>query len=116
MSTTDTDVIVTQYRAEFRGEHFSGCSWHLGGWESREELPRRRAWTVARDMRLHPNARDITAEILRRNWRTGILSGAQFNTSAARVILVTDEPGSRYGIALVIEERQRNALTSVPTT
>lgn len=105
--STNTDVIVTQYRAEFRGEPFSKPTWHLSGWESREELPRRRAWTVMRDLLTHDNARDITIEILNR-WKI-------LDQSAARVILVTDEPGSRYGIALVIEERQRNALTSVPT-
>lgn len=111
--STDSNVIVSQYRAEFKGvAPFSGRKgWILGPWQYCETIPNRRAWTVARDVLTnHPpdehgndRAYDITDDIRRRY--AGITLDARGPWFA--VVVPDPAPGHHYGTVLLIEQRPR---------
>ena len=102
-----TNVSVTQYNAEFRAEPFSRPRWTIrGGMQYREVLSRRRRWTVVRDIE---RSHDRVAEIARRIPNTGIghIHESVLIDRDAQIVFVPDNPGSRYGTALVVEEVAR---------
>lgn len=113
--TTDTDVIVTQFRAEFRAAPFGRPRWEIAGyWETRQTLSRRRRWTVAREFLAHPGAH---GEPARKVPDTGIghVHESMLIDPAAVIVFVPDTESSRHGVAVVIEQRHRvaNVYTSV---
>lgn len=71
MTATQTNVIVTQYRAEFRALPFARPRWTVTGpWEHRDRSNRRRRrWTVEREFLAYPGAH---WEIARKIPDTGI--------------------------------------------
>ena len=106
MSTTKTDVRVTEYRAEFRGiAPFSDRKgWHMGRMEGWTTWPRRRAWTVAHDALAEDGMRDVTDDIRARY--AGLTIDARGPWFA---MVVPDTAGSRYGSMFLIQELPRNA-------
>jgi hypothetical protein len=113
MSATDSDVIVTQYRAEFRADPFCRPEWQIsGGWEYRETLARRRSRTVARDIvASHDHVSDVTGRFVARY--KGLTLPGSIDVFA---YVVPDRPGSRYGVAIVLEQRRRTiAMPEVST-
>jgi hypothetical protein len=102
MSHTNTDVVVTQYRAEFKSEPFVGYSWwHItSGWEHRQTLPRRRRWTVARDYSMLRNGHPYLEQARKvPNTNIGYIHESMLIDPDAIVVFVPDAPGSRYGTA-----------------
>jgi hypothetical protein len=108
MSATDTNVIVTEYRAQFTSLPFAPGSgaWRLtGGMEYRFTLPRRRRATVAAEY-----------------WPCDVIPASQTPVGAegyigihpsmlvdqnAVVVFVPDSPGARFGTAVLIEQIKR---------
>lgn len=110
MSTTDTDVIVTQHRAEFRAAPFARPRWEIsGGWETRR-------WTVAREFLAYPGAH---SEPARKVPDTGIghVHESMLIDPDAVVVFIPDQTyrQARYGVAVVIEQRQRAPGINVDT-
>lgn len=102
---TDTDVIVTQYRAEFRAAPFARPRWEIvGGWETRLTYRHRRRWTVTREFLTYPGAHSEPAG---NDTGIGHIQKSMLIDHDAVVVFVPHESWSRYGIAVVIEQRQR---------
>lgn len=108
MSKTQTNVIVTQYRAEFRAAPFARPRWTVTGpWEHRDWSNRqRRRWTVEREFLAHPGAH---SEPARKVPDTGIghIHEHSLLDMDAVVVFVPTSQASRYGVAVVIEEVER---------
>ena len=109
MSKTITDVVVTQYRAEFRAEPFASYrSWHVsGGMQSRQILTRRRRWTVANEFG-GVSSSDLARK---RQSESGAWQGYVHESVLidpdATILFIPDNPGSRFGTAVLVEEVRR---------
>lgn len=100
MTRTDTNVIITEYRAEFRAEPFCRPRWTItSGMEYRTTLQRRRRHTVARDF----NRVTLTEPAVRQIHPSNLLD------SDAVVLFIPDNntTSSRYGVAVVLEQVAR---------
>lgn len=107
MSATESDVIVTQYRAEFRAAPYGRPRWEVvGGWQYRETLPRRRRWTVVRDYRHHAI---IEPAAKRPNTGIGHMALSALIDPDAITVFVPDAPGSRFGTAVLVEQIARRS-------
>ncbi|WNM69996.1 hypothetical protein SEA_GUYFAGIERI_93 [Rhodococcus phage GuyFagieri] len=117
---TDTDVIVTQYRAEYALpparatiEFGRVRAWRIAGpWQYRETLTARRRWTVVRDLLTHDGARDITDELRGTADRPGTARGLWLDgiDGDARAVLVPTpaDPGAFFptsrGVVMFCEQ------------
>lgn len=107
MAKTDTDVIVTQYRAEFKGVPFGSYSfWQFsGGMESRSRLERRRRATVAKQFDSTGSKTEQAAK--KPDTNVGHIHPSMLLDPDAVVVFVPSSPGSRFGIAVLLEEVKR---------
>lgn len=106
---TDTNVIVTQYRAEFRGEPCQGyAQWRItGAWQHRETLTRRRRETVARDYTRDSSCKTERAQ-REPNTSVGHINANALMDADAVIVFVPDSPSARFGTAVLIEQVKRN--------
>lgn len=107
---TDTDVLVTQYPARFERRRnvapidFGGGPkmWRLAGhWQHRETVPRRRRWTMVRDVlaRYGENATDVT-DAIRAEYKGIAKADKEFRAVVVRrdgyAVLMTFEQIARW--------------------
>lgn len=109
--TTDTDVIVTQYRAQFRSEPFAPGSgrWRIaGGMEYKTVLAHRRRWTVAREF--DSSKRWLTQPAAKSDTypNVGHIHVSMLMDPDAVVVFVPDTAGARFGTAIVLEQIARH--------
>jgi hypothetical protein len=107
MTHTETNVIVTQYRAEFSGLPFAPNSgeWRIrGGMEYRTTLQRRRRWTVAAEFD-QPTRRVMPASKapVGSNGHVGIHPSNLIDSDAV-VVFVPNSDGARFGTAVLVEQ------------
>lgn len=110
MSNTDTNVVVTHYRAEFTGvaPFADRCAWRIESWSYRYTLPRRRRATVVAQWA----AQASVTELARKRTSDGGAPLGHVHPSMlmdqdAVVTFVPDSPGSRFGTAVLVEQVAR---------
>ena len=102
---SDSDVVVTEYRAEFHAAPFARPRWTItSGAEYRTTLPKRRRWTVVREYDA------AHSEPARKVPDTGIghIHESMLLDPDAVVVFIPFGPGSRFGHAVVIEQIARD--------
>lgn len=112
MSNTDTNVVVTMYRAEFRGiaPFADGSAWQIrGGMEYRYTMPRRRRATVVREWQTQASSTELARKRTSDDGRApmGHVHPSMLIDSDAVIAWVPETPGSRFGTAVLIEQVTR---------
>lgn len=109
MSKTDTNVVVTQYPASFSRRpakstiDFTGNKhWRIDGhWFNREIIPRRRRWTMVRDILRAPDFAAVDITVMLKETQPGIFM--DLIDKDARALLCYGQPN----IIMIVEEVKR---------